>query len=272
MLLDSYPYLQIALKFVLAFFVFLIGRWLAGRFHLTLSKNLGKTKITPSMARLLILAAYYGFMLVVLIVSLAIAGVPLQPMLTVTLIILVVLGFALHSSLNNLAATVLFMLFEPFRVGELVETNGVMGVVKEIQLFSTVLITYDNKVIIIPNSNIQGNNLTNYNRLGFLRATLVFGVSYADDLTKVKAVLREIVTADSRVMTDPAPLIFVQSLGDSCVNVVARVAANPDDYWALQMEMPERVKVRFDAEGISIPFPQRDVHLYQHNTKDMLEE
>jgi len=224
------------------------------------------------MKRLLILAAYYGFMLVVLIISLAIAGVPLQPMLTLTLIILVVLGFALHSSLNNLAATVLFMLFEPFRVGELVETNGVMGVVKEIQLFSTVLITYDNKVIIIPNSNIQGNNLTNYNRLGFLRATLVFGVGYTDDLTKVKAVLREIVTADSRVMTDPAPLIFVQSLGDNCVNVAARVAANPEDYWALQMEMPERVKVRFDAEGINIPFPQRDVHLYQHNTKDMLEE
>jgi small conductance mechanosensitive channel len=145
-------------------------------------------------------------------------------------------------------------------------------VVKEIQLFSTVLVTADNKVITIPNSNIQSNNLVNYTRLGFLRATLVFGVSYTDDISRVKAVLQEIVTADSRVMADPAPLIFVQSLDDSCVNVAARVAANPDDYWALLMEMPERVKLRFDAEGISIPFPQRDVHLYQHNTVGLPKE
>jgi len=270
--LDPYPYLQTALKIGAALLVFLIGRWLAGRFHRTLSKNLGKTKISPSMARLLILAAYYGFMLVVLIVSLAIAGVPLQPMLTFTLIVLVVLGFALQSSLSNLAATILFMLFEPFRVGELIETNGATGVVKEIQLFSTVLITADNKVVTLPNSNIQSNNLVNYTRLGFLRATFVFGVSYTDDITKVKAVLHEVMSADSRVMTDPAPLIFVQSLDESCVNVAARVAANPDDYWALLMEMPERVKLRFDAEGINIPFPQRDVHLYQHNTTGLLKE
>jgi small conductance mechanosensitive channel len=272
MILDTYLLLQLALKIGVAVLVFLVGRSLAGRLHLTLNKNLGKTKISPSMSRLLILAAYYGLMLVVLIVALAIVGVPLQPMLTFTLIILVILGFALQSSLSNLAATILFMLFEPFRMGELVETNGVMGVVREIQLFSTVLITYDNKVITIPNSNIQSNNLTNYTRLGFLRATLVFGVSYTDDLAKVKAILNEIMSADSRVMAEPAPLIFVKSLDESCVNVAARVAANPDDYWALLMEMPERVKLRFDAEGISIPFPQRDVHLYGHNAAGLLKE
>jgi small conductance mechanosensitive channel len=124
-----------------------------------------------------------------------------------------------------------------------------------------VLLTGDNKEITIPNSKIQGNNLINYTRQGRLRVDFIFSVSYADDVSKVKEVLHEILAADVRVLVEPAPVIFVQSLDDSGVSIAARPWVKPEDYWTLQWDIPERVKLRFDAEGITIPFPQRDVHL-----------
>lgn len=269
-MLLGFPILQIAIRVGFAVLVFLFGRWLAGRVRITLDRNLGKTTIAPSMARLLILAAYYGFMLLVVIFALAIIGVPLEPMLSASLIIVVVLGFALKESLSNLAATILFMLFEPFRVGELVEANGLLGKVKEIQLLSTVLVTGDNKEVTIPNSKIQGNNLINYTRLGSLVAIFSFRVSYADDITKVKAVLYEIVESDARIMTDPPPLVFVQSLDENCVSIAARLMVKTEHYYPLLREIPERVKLRFDAEGITIPYPQRDVHLNGHDAAELL--
>lgn len=269
-MLLGFPILQIAIRVGFAVLVFLLGRWLAGRVRVTLDRNLGKTTIAPSMARLLILAAYYGFMLLVVIFALAIIGVPLEPMLSASLIIVVVLGFALKESLSNLAATILFMLFEPFRVGELVEANGLLGTVKEIQLLSTVLVTGDNKEVTIPNSKIQGNNLINYTRLGSLVAIFSFRVSYADDITKVKAVLHEIVDVDTRITTEPPPIIFVQSLDENCVSITARLMVKTEHYYPLLREIPERVKLRFDAEGITIPYPQRDVHLNGHGAAELL--
>jgi len=259
--LDEYQLIQFALKVGAAILVFLFGRWLARRARAALIVTLGKTTLAPSMVRLLILAAYYGIMLVTLIVALAIVGFPIQALLGASLIIVVILGIALQQSISNLAATIIFMLFQPFRLGELVDANGVMGTVKEIQLFSTVLVTGDNKEITIPNSQIQGNNLINYTRQGRLRVDFVFGVSYADDLRKVKEILHEILAADPRVLADPAPVVFVQALDDSSVNVAARPWVKSEDYWTLQWDISERVKLRFDAEGITIPFPQRDVHL-----------
>ena len=188
--LDEYQLIQLALKIGAAILVFLVGRFVAGRVRHTLGKTLAKTTLAPSMARLLILAAYYGILLVTVIVALALVGFPVTALLSASLIIVVILGIALQQSISNLAATIVFMLFQPFRLGELIDGNGVMGVVKEIQLFSTVLVTADGKEITVPNSKIQGNNLVNYTRLGRLRADFVFGVSYADDLAKVKAVLR----------------------------------------------------------------------------------
>ena len=160
--LDQYQLLQIAFKVGAAILVFLIGRWLAGRARAALTATLAKTALAPSMARLLILAAYYGLMLVVLIVALALIGFPISALLTASLIIVVVLGIALQQSISNLAATIIFMLFQPFRLGEVIDTNGVLGTVKEIQFFSTVLVTGDNKEVTIPNSKIQDNNLVDY--------------------------------------------------------------------------------------------------------------
>ncbi len=265
MSLDQIPWLQIALRIGAALVVFLFGRWLARRSRVTLGATLAKTALAPSMAHLLLLAAYYGILLTSAIVALALIGFPIEALLSASLIIVVILGIALQQSISNLAATIVFMLFEPFRLGELVDSNGVMGVVKEIQFLSTVLVTGDNKEITIPNAKIQGNNLVNYSRLGRLRVDFVFSVSYADDLHRVKAALHEILAADPRVPTEPAPMIFVQSLDESSVSIAARPWVKPEDYFTLQCDIPERVKLCFDAEGITIPFPQRDVHLRGHS-------
>ena len=259
--LDEYQLIQFGLKVGAAILVFLIGRWLARRARKMLGVALAKTTIPPSMARLLLLAVYYVIMLIVLIVALAIVGFPVTALLSASLIIVVILGIALQQSISNLAATIMFMLFQPFRLGEFIDANGVLGTVKEIQFLSTVLVTGDNKEVTIPNSKIQGSNMSNYTRLGKLRVDFQFGVSYADDIQKVKAVLSEILAADPRVLADPAPNIFVQALDDSSVNIAARPWVKTEDYWSLQWDIPERVKLRFDAEGITIPFPQRDVHI-----------
>lgn len=261
MTVEQSALLEIGLRIGAALLVFFVGRWLARRARTALGTALGKTTIAPSMTRLMLLAAYYGILLVVVMLALALVGFPIEILLGASLIVVVVLGIALQQSISNLAATIMFMLFQPFRLGELIDGNGVMGVVKEIQFFSTVLVTGDNKEITVPNAKIQGNNLINYTRRGMLRVDFAFGVSYADDLAKVKAVLHEILAADARVLAEPAPIVFVQSLDDSSVSVAAQPWVKPEDYLALRCDIPERVKLHFDAEGITIPFPQREVRM-----------
>jgi small conductance mechanosensitive channel len=259
--LEEYQLVQLALKVGGAILVFLVGRWLARRTRTKLTVTLAQTTLAPSMARLLILAAYYGIRLFAVILALAIIGVPITALLGASLIVVVVLGIALQQSISSLAATIMFMLFQPFRVGEEIDANGVLGTVTEIQLFSTVLVKGDNKEVTIPNALIQGNNLINYTRQGRLRVDFVFRVSYADDVRKVLEMLHEILAADARVLAEPPPEIFVQSLDESGVKIALRPWVTHDDYWTVQQDIPERVKLRFDAEGITIPFPQRDVHL-----------
>jgi small conductance mechanosensitive channel len=261
--LEDREVFEIVLRIGAALLVFVVGRWLAGRTRTALRVALNKTALAPSMTRLLLLLAYYGILLITLIVSLALVGFPITALLTASLIIVVILGIALQQSIANLAATIVFMLFQPFKLGELIKANNVLGTVKEIQFFSTVLVTGDNLEVTIPNAKIQGDTLLNYTRLGKLRIDFVFGVNYAANLEHVKRVLYELLASDPRVLTDPAPFVFVQELGDSSVNFAVRPWVKSEDYWPLQWDLPERVKTRFDAEGISIPFPQRDVHLFQ---------
>src|SRR5512135_632978 len=202
-------------RVVAAIVVFIVGRWLANRARAALRTALSKTALAPSMTRLLLLLAYYGILLITLIASLALIGFPITALLTASLIIVVILGLALQQSIANLAATIIFMLFQPFKLGELIKANNVLGTVKEIQFFSTVLVTGDNMEVTIPNSKIQDDTLSNYTRLGKLRVDFVFDVSYRSDLEKVKRALHDLVTSDPRVLTDPAPSVFVQELSDS---------------------------------------------------------
>ena len=171
-------------------------------------------------------------------------------------------GFALQSSLSNLAAGVMVIFFRPFKAGDFVEAGGISGIVEEIQIFSTKLRTPDNKEVTVPNSQITGEAITNYSARDTRRIDLVFGIGYDDDIQRAKQLLEQIVAADGHVLADPEPVIAVSELADSSVNFVVRPWVSTDDYWVVTFDLTEQVKLRFDADGISIPFPQTDVHLH----------
>ena len=170
----------------------------------------------------------------------------------------------MQGSLANFAAGVLMIIFKPFKTGDFIEGAGVAGTVEEIQIFTTQLKTPDNKTIIVPNSKIMGDNITNYTMKGTRRVDFVFGIGYDDNIDKARQVIERIINEDERVLKDPAPMVAVSELADSSVNFTARAWTNAGDYWSFYFDTTEQVKKQFDAEGISIPFPQRDVHVYEH--------
>ena len=257
--------IPILLRVLAAFVVLIVGRWLAGRTRSALAHTLAKTDLTESMVTLLTVLTYYSILILGVLAALAVLGVPVTTLVAGAGVILIILGIALQQSLGNLAATVIFFLFKPFEVGDIIETSGKMGVVKEIQVFSTVLLTFDSKVVILPNGKIQGNGVTNYSKMGILRADMTFGISYEDDIARAKGILEELVSADERILAEPGPQIAVLELGDSSVNIGVRPFAKTEDAWNVKFDMMEKVKQRFDEAGISIPFPQRDVHVIQSN-------
>ena len=173
------------------------------------------------------------------------------------------IGLALQGSLANFASGVMIIAFRPFKVGDFIEAGGVAGVVEGIQIFSTQMRTGDNKAIIIPNSGITSGNITNYSAKDTRRVDMVFGIGYGDDIKKAKDILMELITDDERILKDPEPLVAVSELGDSSVNFVVRPWVNSADFWGVKFDYTEAVKLRFDKEGISIPFPQQDVHLHK---------
>ena len=173
------------------------------------------------------------------------------------------IGLALQGSLANFAGGVLLLLFRPYKVGDFIETQGHAGVVHSIQIFTTVLKTPDNKTIIIPNGPIANGSITNYSTEATRRVDMVFGIGYGDDIDKAKGILQRLIGDDSRILKDPEAAILLSELADSSVNFTVRAWVNAADYWGVFFDMHESVKKAFDAEGISIPFPQQDVHMHQ---------
>ncbi len=170
-------------------------------------------------------------------------------------------GLALQGSLANFAGGVLILFFRPFKVGDLIEAQGFLGIVKEIQIFVTILTTLDNRRIIIPNGPLSNGCITNLNAESIRRIDMTFGISYGDDVLKAKEVIQKVISKDERILQDPPADVFVSEHGDSSVNFVVRPWVHPDHYWDVYFHMHEQLKLTFDREGISIPFPQRDVHL-----------
>ncbi len=175
------------------------------------------------------------------------------------------IGFALQGSLANFAAGVLLIIFRPFKCGDYVEAGGTAGVVEEIRIFNTALKTPDNKRVIVPNSSVTGSNITNYSAMEQRRVDMVFGIGYDDDIKLAKDTLVQILNDEPRVLKDPAPTVAVLELGDSSVNFAVRPWVKTADYWGVFFDITERVKLTFDEKGISIPFPQRDVHVYEES-------
>ncbi len=172
-------------------------------------------------------------------------------------------GLSLQDSLKNFAAGVLLVVFRPFKVGDFIEAGGVSGIVEHISIFSTIMRTGDNREVVVPNGGIYGGVIVNYSKRATRRVDMVFGIGYDADLLKAKRIFGEILAADARVLAEPAPVIVVAALADSSVNFNVRPWVNSADYWAVLWDTTEKVKLRLDEEGISIPFPQMDVHVHK---------
>ena len=177
------------------------------------------------------------------------------------------IGLALQGALSNFAAGILIIMFKPFKVGDLIDAGGTVGTVREIELFTSKLITPDNKTAVIPNSLLTADKIINFTETEEIRVDLTFGCSYGDDNEKVKKVLMDILTSDERVLKDPAPMVSISAHGDSSINYAVRPWVKAVNYWDVYFDMHEKVKKEFDAQGISIPFPQRDLHIISGGDK-----
>lgn len=257
--------LPFLINLALAILVLIIGRILARVARSATERALAKTDLTESLVTLFMTLTYYSVLLLGILVALAILGVPVSSLVAGFGIILILLGIALQQSLGNFAATVIFLLFKPFKVGDLVETAGVRGIVKEIQLFNTVFLAFDQKVVTLANASIQAAGITNFSKTGILRSDMLFGIGYEDDLAKAKQLIEELVAADERILSEPPQQIAVLELGDSSVNIGVRPFVKTEDYLNVQFDLIEKVKLRFDEARITIPYPQRDIHITQSN-------
>ncbi len=259
--------LQWGIKLAVAIAILAIGYWLTNKIVALVKRLMGKTEIDG------ILIDFTGTVLkTVLLLVISIAALNQLGVDTTSLIALLgaaglAVGLALKDSLQNFASGVMLILLRPFTKGDFVEIAGVSGVVDQVGLFSTQLHTGDNREIIIPNGKIYGDTITNYSARDTRRVDMTFGIGYEDNLKQAKQILERLVSEDERVLKEPAPVVALAELGDSSVNFTVRVWVNSGDYWAVKWDMNEKVKLAFDDAGISIPYPQMDIHLTQEGEK-----
>ncbi|WP_457643178.1 mechanosensitive ion channel family protein [Persephonella sp.] len=244
-----------------AILVFIIGKWVAQKITNLVEKFMERSAVEPTLLKFLRSLTYIVLMILVIIAALGTLGVQTTSFVAILGAATLAVGLALQSNLSNFGAGAVLLMFKPFKVGDFVEAGGAMGTIEEIGIFHTKMKTGDNKLIIIPNSNIIGNNITNFSAKDTRRIDLVIGVGYEDDLKKVKEELWNIINADERILKEPAPTIAVSELADSSVNFVVRPWVKSSDYWPVYFDLLETIKTRFDEVGISIPYPQMDVHL-----------
>jgi small conductance mechanosensitive channel len=259
---------DIGMKIVAAVVIFLVGRWLAHILVNIVRKALAQTDMEDTLESFLCNILNVFLMAVVLIATISALGVETTSLLAVLGAAGLAVGLALQGSLSNFAAGVLLVAFRPYRVGDFIDAAGVTGTVDDVQIFTTILKTPDNKKVIVPNSQIMNGIITNFSAHDTRRVDLVVGCSYGDDIDKVYSVLKDIIDKDERILSDPAPSIALNTLADSSVNFNVRPWVNKADYWDVYNDVTEQVKRRFDQEGLNIPFPQRDVHVYQHGSGD----
>lgn len=253
-------------RILAALAVFIIGRWVAKFIGNLIRRLMGKRAIDTTVTKFVGDLAYFGLLTFVVLAALGVVGIQTTSFIAVLGAAGLAVGLALQGSLANFAAGFLLILFRPFKVGDFIDAAGVTGTVEAIQIFTTTLATPDNKTIIIPNSKLTGDNIINFTSKGTRRADMVFGIGYGDDIDKARDIISDILTGDERVFKDPPIQVAVSELADSSVNFVARAWVKIEDYWNVVFDVTEAVKKRFDAEGVSIPFPQRDVHIYEHKS------
>ena len=251
------------IKLVLALIVLIIGLWLAGTITHLIGKALARARMDEMLVRFLEAIIKALLQVVVVIAALSQLGVQTTSLIAILGAAGLAIGLALQNSLSNFAAGVLLLVFKPFKAGDFVEAGGVTGIVEQVRVFNSVLRTLDNREIIVPNGKIYNDVITNYSARDTRRIDLVVGISYDSDIRKAKELVESIIAGDERILKDPAPSWGVMDLADSSVNLYIRPWVAASDYWVTRCDLLEVIKTTFDANGISIPFPQMDVHL-QH--------
>lgn len=254
-------------KLVLAIIVLLVGLWLIKGFAKVVDKGMESRKVEATLRHFLRNMVSIIFKILLLISVASLVGIETTSFVAVVGAAGLAIGLALQGSLANFAGGVLILFFRPFKVGDFIQTNGYSGTVKEIQIFNTIMTTPDNKRVIIPNGKVSNDSLINFSSEPTRRVDFVFGVSYGANIDQVKATLKELLDADTRIHKDPAPMVVLSELADSSVNFTVRAWVDAANYWPVFFDTMETVKKTFDTKGIEIPFPQRDVHLYQHGDK-----
>lgn len=252
---------EYGLKIIGAFIIFIVGKWIAKWLRNGVVKLMHKSNVDSTLISFVQSIVYILLMIVVILAALNALGVDTTSFAAILAAAGLAIGLALQGTLGNIGSGVLIITFRPFNVGDVVTVGGETGTVAAISMFATILHTPDNKAVTVPNTSVTGGNITNFSARETRRLDLTFGIGYDDDLKLAKSVLEDIIKADERVLADPAPFVGVKELGDSSVNFAFRPWVKSEDYWAVHFDMMEKVKLTFDEKGISIPYPQMDVHL-----------
>jgi len=251
------------LKVLGAFLLLVVGRMLAGWVRRLIRKGLAKANVDATLVPFIAGITYYFILAAVLMAVLGLVGIQTASFLAVFGAAGLAVGLALQGTLSSVASGVMLLIFRPFEVGDYIEAGGTAGSVEAIGLFVTTLNTPDNVKILVPNSAVYGQTIKNYAANDNRRNDMVVGISYDDDIATAVNTINKAIAADSRVLADPEPVIAVAELGDSSVNIVVRPWCKKEDYWGLRFDMMRTLKEQLEAAGCSIPYPQRDVHIFE---------
>jgi small conductance mechanosensitive channel len=252
-----------SINIALAIVVFIVGRLIAKGLVKVLERLLVRAKVDTMLVEFIGSIASAALFLFVIIASLDMLGVNTTSLIAMLGAAGLAVGLALQGSLQNFASGVLLIIFRPFQVGNFIEAGGIAGTVEKITIFNTIMLTPDNREIIVPNGAVYGGTITNISARDTRRVDMVFGIGYGDDIKKAKEILMQAMESDERILKDPAPMVALAELADSSVNFVVRPWVNAADYWAVKFDFTEKIKLAFDEKGVSIPFPQMDIHMDQ---------
>ncbi len=247
---------------VWAILTLVVGLWIVKMISKGISRGLDKGETDETLKGFLVSFLTILLKIMVFITALGMLGVEMTSFIAILAAAGLAVGLALSGTLQNFAGGVMILFFKPFRVGHFIEAQGHMGTVNEIQIFVTILTSPDNKTILIPNGPLATGSITNFSRQPTRRVDWTFGIGYGDNVDKAYEVIQRMLDGDDRILEDPKPFMAVKELGDSSVDLTVRVWVNASDYWPVFFRMNEEVYKTFDKEGLSIPFPQRDVHIH----------
>lgn len=257
--------IQFGTQLLTALIVWFIGAWIIKKFVKLLDVAMTKKKVELTLHQFLLSIFNITLKAILVIIFASMVGIETASLIAMLGAAGLAVGLALQGSLSNFAGGILILFFKPFKAGDVIDAQGYVGTVDEIQIFNTIIRTLDNQRVIIPNGLLSNGCVKNVFVEKTRRVDMTFGISYDDDLTKAKAILKEICDGDERILKDPAADIFISAHADSSINILVRPWVLSEDYWAVHFDTIEAVKLAFDKQGITIPYPQRDVHIYQQS-------